>query len=238
MTDTPTEPIKKKGLVLCNVGKGKGKTTAMFGIAVRASGAGLNVYILQFVKAKGELGGDRKKGEWPVSSEIEFFNAFEKMREAESQNSTAHSPYLDKEGNSTTNPTDDTPAFVSRNPQLGYIKTEICGLGFVGILGDQKEKDEHKRAAQEGLARTFEILNDTQNQVVILDEILSAVELGLLSEDDVVSVIQKKPLYTHLLLTGHDDFPKVFELCDTVTRMDVVKHAYYNNIWAQKGVDY
>lgn len=214
MTTPTQEPIKKKGLVLCNIGRGKGKTTAAFGVAARASGAGLNVYILQFVKAKGELGGDRKKGEWPVSSEIEFFDTFENLRSASPETKTASGKLL------------------------GYIKTEICGLGFVGILGDAKEKDEHIKAAKDGLARTFEILADTQNQVVILDEILSAVELGLLSEDDVVSTINKKPEDTHLLLTGHDEFPRIFGLCDTVTKMDAVKHAYYQNIWAQKGVDY
>src|SRR5258706_15334470 len=65
---------EKRGLVVCYIGDGKGKTTAAMGVAVRASGAGLNVYILQFVKAKARDKDHIKEGEWPVSNEINFFN--------------------------------------------------------------------------------------------------------------------------------------------------------------------
>ena len=51
-----------KGLVQVYTGNGKGKTTAALGLAVRAAGAGINVYILQFIKsaAYSELGSIRK----------------------------------------------------------------------------------------------------------------------------------------------------------------------------------
>jgi len=40
----------KNGLVQVYTGNGKGKTTASLGLALRAAGAGLNVYIMQFIK--------------------------------------------------------------------------------------------------------------------------------------------------------------------------------------------
>jgi len=42
-----------RGYVQVYTGNGKGKTTAAFGLALRAAGAGLKVYIGQFLK-KGE----------------------------------------------------------------------------------------------------------------------------------------------------------------------------------------
>jgi len=58
----------KKGLLIIYDGRGKGKTTAAMGLAVRAAGMGLNVYIAQFIK-----------GEWP-SGEKFFFDALTEMR--------------------------------------------------------------------------------------------------------------------------------------------------------------
>ena len=42
--------MKPKGYIQIYTGEGKGKTTAALGLAIRAAGAGLNVYLAQFIK--------------------------------------------------------------------------------------------------------------------------------------------------------------------------------------------
>ena len=48
--------MKRKGLIMVYTGDGKGKTTAAIGLALRASGHGLNVLILQFLKRNKKIG--------------------------------------------------------------------------------------------------------------------------------------------------------------------------------------
>lgn len=200
--DTQT---KQKGLVMAHIGAGKGKTTAAMGVVARASGAGMNVCILQFVKA--ERGtqqdpNDISKGEWPLSKEIIFFEG------------------------------------VTIPEGLGKITTKQFGKGFVGILGDDKNKDIHIAAALSGIEQAREIIDSGEYQLVVLDEIISSLELGLLTEEQVIDLIKNKPESIHLILTGHNKYEKLFELCDLVTEMKMIKHPYYNGLLAQEGIDF
>ena len=46
----------EKGLLIVHTGKGKGKSTAAFGLAARALGNGMKVGVVQFVKGKWQTG--------------------------------------------------------------------------------------------------------------------------------------------------------------------------------------
>jgi len=191
-----------KGLVICYVGAGKGKTTAAMGMAVRAAGDGKDVFILQFVKAGNKNSDKIKEGEWPVSSEINF---------------------LDN---------------ISYSDNIGKIDNEQVGLGFVGILGDQKEKDVHIRQAIKGLERAREIITSGKYELVILDEIISALEVGLIEERDITDLLKLKAPLQHIVITGHNKYPSILKMCDLVTEMKMIQHPYYKGILAQKGIDY
>ncbi|MCL2701513.1 MAG: cob(I)yrinic acid a,c-diamide adenosyltransferase [Phycisphaerae bacterium] len=52
-TNTLFGPVRRtRGMVHVYTGEGKGKTTASIGLAVRAAGAGLNVFFAQFLKGQ------------------------------------------------------------------------------------------------------------------------------------------------------------------------------------------
>ncbi|WP_417428600.1 cob(I)yrinic acid a,c-diamide adenosyltransferase [Kiloniella sp.] len=48
--------VNEKGLIIVHTGKGKGKSTAAFGLATRAVGNGMKIGVVQFVKGKWETG--------------------------------------------------------------------------------------------------------------------------------------------------------------------------------------
>jgi cob(I)alamin adenosyltransferase len=94
------------------------------------------------------------------------------------------------------------------------------------------------REARRGLALAQKIIGSGKYDVVILDELLSAVELNLLTEAEVLKLIKSKPPHLHLVYTGHKKFPKIIAQSDLATEMRMVKHPYYKGVVAQRGIDF
>ena len=60
----------EKGLLIVHTGKGKGKSTAAFGLAVRALGNGMRVGVVRYVKGKWETGERHVLEKFPDQVEI------------------------------------------------------------------------------------------------------------------------------------------------------------------------
>lgn len=118
------------------------------------------------------------------------------------------------------------------------VEVKLMGRGFVGILGDRKPIEEHIRAAQNAKAESIKLLQSKEYDLVVLDEALSAVESDLLTEADILEIMDAKPAEVHLCMTGHKRFKKIIEKADLVTEMKMIKHPYYQGILAQRGIDF
>lgn len=175
----------RKGLTIVFTGKGKGKTSAALGIALRASGHKQYVSIVQFIKGSMNTGEAR---------------AVERLK-----------------------------------PEVELVS---LGKGFVNYGPAGVTLEEHRTAAQEALKAARQRLLSGSWDIVILDELNTAVSLGLIDVNDVLDLISKKPPRLHLVLTGRDAPPAVIEAADLVTEMKNIKHPYDNGVSAQQGIDF
>jgi cob(I)alamin adenosyltransferase len=113
-----------------------------------------------------------------------------------------------------------------------------AGRGFVGIIDDDHPIEDHQRAAQEAVALANERLSSGLYDVMILDEINYAIKLNLISVQNVLDIIKKKPKKTTLVLTGNYAPAEIIAVADLVTEMKEIKHPYQLGFKAKKGSDY
>ncbi len=168
-----------KGYVQVYTGNGKGKTTASLGLAVRAAGAGLNVFIVQFLK----------KGDY---SEIIALSRFKN------------------------------------------IAIEQYGLGkFV----KRKPSKEDITAGAAGYQKLCELLKQGKHDLVIAEEGNVALMCNLISEKQLLALMDMKPDHVELVITGRGATPKIIERADLVTEMKEIKHYYNCGVMARDGIE-
>ena len=177
--------MSKNGLTIVYTGKGKGKTTAALGIALRATGYKKKICMIQFIK-----------GSWHYG-EMESSKLLE--------------------------------------PEFEMV---AIGKGFVGIIDDKSPKEDHQKVAKEAIKISNEKIQSGKYDIIILDEINYAVNLSLISLEDVLELIKSKPENGDLVLTGNYAKEEVIEVADLVTEMREIKHPFQKGIKAKEGIDF
>ncbi|MFH2036888.1 MAG: cob(I)yrinic acid a,c-diamide adenosyltransferase [Candidatus Zixiibacteriota bacterium] len=118
------------------------------------------------------------------------------------------------------------------------VELNIMGEGFVGIIDDDKPIEEHREAAKKAFELLLDKVKSGKYELVIADELNVAMMLGLITLDELKTLIEQKPKELHLVITGRGAHKWLIEKADLVTEMTEIKHPYQKGILAQKGVDY
>ena len=113
-----------------------------------------------------------------------------------------------------------------------------AGKGFGGIIDDKSPREEHQKYAEEAIKTCKEKIQSEKYDLVILDEINYAVNLGLIDIESVIELIKSKPKNLDLVLTGNHAKAEIIELADLVTEMKEIKHPFQAGIKAKKGIDF
>ena len=112
------------------------------------------------------------------------------------------------------------------------------GKGFVGILDDNSSREEHEKYAEEALKICRKKIFSEKYDVVILDEVNYAINLGLIDIEEIKKIIKEKPSDLDLVLTGNYAKEEIIKLADLVTEMKEIKHPFKSGIKAKKGIDF
>jgi len=94
-----------------------------------------------------------------------------------------------------------------------------------------------KAEIRTGLAECMERMNSGKFDIIILDEALVSIYFQLIETKDILEIINQKPKYIELILTGRYCPKEIIELADLVTEMKEVKHYYQKGITSRKGID-
>jgi cob(I)alamin adenosyltransferase len=90
--------------------------------------------------------------------------------------------------------------------------------------------------AQEGFEHAQKIIFSQKYDIVILDEINVAMDFNLISQDEVLSLIEERPKTVELVLTGRHCPREIVRMADYVTEMLEIKHPYNEGTLAREGI--
>ncbi|MBR9692679.1 cob(I)yrinic acid a,c-diamide adenosyltransferase [Candidatus Woesearchaeota archaeon] len=211
----------KKGLVHAYIGEGKGKTTAAVGLALRAVGQNILVYMVQFMK------GGRYTGE--ILAAERFLNGRLTIRQ--------FGRGCIREDKQLKIAEFDEEQFLNLEPS--YVRDdEPCGSCRYCFVNDKKQK----RYCDDAYAHARKIVESGDYGLVILDELVYAVTYGMLPLEKALELIANKPDNVELVITGgawQGTVPQeLLDNCDLVTEMTKVKHYYEAGVLARRGVEY
>lgn len=172
-----------QGLIQIYTGTAKGKSTAAFGLAVRAAGHGFKVVIIQFMKTGSYYG--------------------------------------------------EIPGLKRLAPEV-----EVYSYGQEGFVHRRGVTEEDISLAHEAMAHAEKALLDPETDIIILDEINNALHYQLLTVEEVLHLLNKKPDHVEIVLTGRNAPQELIDRADLVTEMKEIKHPFHQGINSRKGIEY
>lgn len=120
----------------------------------------------------------------------------------------------------------------SDNP---LVEFHVMNTGFTW---ETQDRDKDIAAAEKTWAQGAAMMTNPKFDVVILDELTYMLSYGYLDKEMVLSAIENRPQDQHVIVTGRNAAKELIELADTVTELNENKHAFYDGVKVQKGIDY
>ncbi|MDI9497488.1 MAG: cob(I)yrinic acid a,c-diamide adenosyltransferase [Bacillota bacterium] len=117
------------------------------------------------------------------------------------------------------------------------VRAGLVGRGFSWTLTDS-QRQETRQLHDNAVRQASEDLAAGLYDALILDEVGTALDLGLLDREGLLCLIDERPPDCELVLTGHQADPDLVERADYLSRIVCEKHPWQQGIQAREGIEY
>lgn len=123
---------------------------------------------------------------------------------------------------------------LKRLPGIRTIHAQTVKGFYHAMTPEQREQ------AREDYTALFRLAADAAGRadLLILDEIVSACNRGVVPETLVTDFLRKKPQHLEVVLTGRNPSPELMELADYITEMRKLRHPFDRGVAARKGIEF
>ncbi len=135
-------------------------------------------------------------------------------------------------------PTSGEVDIIRNLPNVDYIENE----GQIPFLFNMTP--EQKEFFTETFRKKFKQVQDRyysgEYDLVVLDEVIDAYNLGTLPKEDLLEMMDKRPEHTELVITGHQygmNMDELFERADYVTKFVKEKHPFDLGLPCRVGIE-
>jgi cob(I)alamin adenosyltransferase len=128
-------------------------------------------------------------------------------------------------------------AFRELSPKLSKHLT-IIQAGLDRIVYEKNKNEEDRRAVREGFEFAKKMAQEGQYQLIIMDEANIAIDLDLISVEEMKDFLLNKPKELEVVLTGRHANPEIVELAHLVSEIKPIKHYWDIGVSARKGIEY
>ena len=109
--------------------------------------------------------------------------------------------------------------------------------GFFWTL-NAEEKIQLKQEVQNAYEFCKEVLKEEKCDILIMDEVMGALSNKLISEEQLLQLIENKPGNIELILTGRNAPKAIIDKANLVTEMKDIKHYYNEGIQSREGIEF
>lgn len=106
-------------------------------------------------------------------------------------------------------------------PDIKFFRFEKEKAYYENLSPEARE--EEKINIINGMHFARKVVSIEECDVLVLDEVLGLIDLGIISAEDVIDLIQRKSESMELILTGRNLPEKIIPYADYISRLDIVR---------------